>query len=703
VKSYSARRRQLLGVMRWIRAVLTTLTLVATLFLTGVGPAFAAANMLVNPEMGMTDSTGSPLCWEESGYGTNVSTYSLSNLTYIGDGSAMQITTTQAGTGDRKAMMTENASCAPDVTPGHQYQLGVWYMSNTADVSITMFRHDTQDGWVYWQDLSTLPVANSYTDATVETPAVPANTDQITWGVSIYGVGTLITDDYSMYDVTPATATSPCSAGAACTQGSWQVLPFDAPVRAIHAVLMNNGDVLMIAGSGNDPDYFAAGTFESAVYDPTTGTFTVIPTPSDMFCAGHVQLPNGQILILGGTAAYPSADGSTGYEGLDTSYVFDPTSETYIQVNNLNDGHWYPSATELGNGDVLSLGGLRADSSGSVTAEYFSYAQMKWLPTDEVNQTWTFWGLYPAMILMQNGDLFYTGSHVFGGNITPDSSIYDYGSNTITAVSGLQDPNMTDQSMSVLLPPAQNQEVLTAGGGNIDTTTPAVRDTDLIDLSASTPTYTPGPLLPLGKLSDGSTEPSDEGKMYVSLVDLPDGKVLETGGGLIDREEPVYEASIYDPINDSFTPAASDPVPRTYHSSAFLLPDGRVMAVGNNPGDGSFDLRISVFTPPYLYDGARPQITSVASTQWTYGSTQDITVDTADGAVTSAELIRPAAVTHSSDPNQRYVDLPITVNGDGSLGLNVTSDDDIAPPGWYMLFVENGNGVPSVASWIQLT
>jgi hypothetical protein len=234
----------------------------------------------------------------------------------------------------------------------------------------------------------------------------------------------------------------------------------------------------------------------------------------------------------------------------------------------------------------------------------------------------------------------------------------------------------------------------------VDTNVDANRYTDLIDLSQPNPAYTSGPLLPTGTLTGGTPETSTQGKMYVSAVLLPNGMVFETGGGLHDREDPVYEASMYNPQTNTFTAGmATDQVPRTYHSSAFLLPDGRVMAVGNNPGDGSFDMRISVYSPPYMFNGARPQITSVAAQEWHYGSTEQITTDS---PIVSAELIRPAAVTHSSDPNQRFVDLPMTVNGN-SIGLNVTSNPDIAPPGWYMLFVTNANGVPSVAQWVHLT
>jgi hypothetical protein len=658
----------------------------------------AAADLLSNGGLEALDSTGFPVCWEQSGWGDSTYTMGVTHTAHTG-ANAMKVTVSAITNGDRKAMMLENPSCAPNVTPGHQYDLSVWYTTTTPNTVMTMFRR-TNQGWVYWTDLATLPVAAAYTEKTVRTPPVPPDTDQIAWGVTVYGVGTLQTDDYTMVDATqPATGTS-CSAGPVCTTGAWQVLPFDAPVRGIHTVVLKNGDVLLVAGSGNDPDAFAAGTFTSAVYHPATGTFTSIATPADLFCSGHVQLPDGRILIMGGNKAYPAADGSHGYEGLTDSYVFDPDTDTYQKVNDMSAGAWYPSATVLGNGDVISLGGLGEDSGGTVATEYFATAQQRWLGLGEANQTWSFWGLYPSMILIQDGRLFYTGSHVFGNGLPGSgASVYDYGTGAIAPVNGLQRKDERDQSMSVLLPPAQDQRVLTLGGGNIDSNPDANRLTDLIDLKQATPAYQPGPLLPTGTLTGGVPETTTQGKMYVSAVLLPDGKVFETGGGLHNRADPVYEASMYDPATNAFTAGmATDPVPRTYHSSAFLLPDGRVMAVGDNPGNGSFDMRVSVYSPPYLFKGARPQVLSVAGSHWAYGTTNQVTVDS---TVVSAALIRPAAVTHSSDPNQRYVDLPMTVTGH-TIGLNLTSNPNLAPPGWYMLFVTGANGVPSVAQWVHV-
>jgi hypothetical protein len=670
--------------------------------LSAPGQASAGANLIVNPGFESVGADGMPACWEKSGWGDNDFTIALTGNAHSGS-KAMAVTMTRRVDGDRKALMVESTSCAPNVASGHQYDLSLWYTSTTANTSVTVFRHDVQAGWQYWTDLQTLPVSAAYRQTSVRTPVVPPGTDQITWGVSLYGTGTLVTDDYAVQDATqPATGTV-CTAGAACTNGSWEVMPFSNPVRSMHAVVLRNGKVLLVAGSGNNPDMFAARTFTSAVYDPKNGSFKTIPTPVDMFCAGHVQLDDGRVLIMSGNKAYPAADGSHGYEGFKDSYIFDPATEAYTKTNDLNDGHWYPSATILGNGDVITFGGLREDSTGSVTAEKFSQAQQKWLPMNEVNQTWSYWGLYPSMILMQDGRLFYSGSHVFGdGTPGTGSSVYDYAANTITAVPGLQDKDHRDQSASVLLPPAQDQRVLTMGGGNVNTNPEANRYTDIIDLKQASPQYTAGPLLPQGTVDQGAgkvAETGAQGKMYVSAVLLPDGKVLETGGGLHDRADPVYEASLFDPVTGTFKAGvATDPIPRTYHSSAFLLPDGRVMAVGDNPGNGTFDNHVSIYTPPYLFKGARPQIMSQANSQWTYGSSQQITVDR---PIVKAELIRPEAVTHSSDPNQRFVDLPMSVNGN-TIALNVTSNPNLAPPGWYMLFAVDANGVPSVASWVHL-
>ncbi|MDV7217151.1 galactose oxidase-like domain-containing protein [Streptomyces prunicolor] len=661
-----------------------------------------AANLVVNPGFETAGTDGMPYCWEKSGWGDNDFDFATTSDAHSGS-KAMKVSVTRRVDGDRKALITESTACAPVVTAGKQYDLGLWYKTTTPDANITLFRHDATAGWQYWSDLKTLEMQGSWTQATVRTPEVPAGTDRITWGVSVYGTGSATTDDYTMDQVPDTLPPATCTATAEqCANGRWDVLPTQNPVRSMHSVVLNNGKVLLIAGSGNSQEQFDAGTFTSAVYDPVAGTYKVIPTPKDMFCSGHVQLQDGRVLVMSGNKAFPAADASHGYEGYKDSYIFDPVTETYSKTNDLNDGHWYPSATELGNGDVISFGGLREDSTGSVTAEYWSDAQQKWLPLSQVNQTWSYWGLYPSMVLMQDGRLFYTGSHVFGNNIPgTGSAIYDYGANTITSVSGLQNKDERDQSASVLLPPAQDQKVLTVGGGNIDSNPDANRLTDIIDLKAANPTYTVGPQIPQGTVDLGNgpvAETGAQGKMYVSTVILPDGTVLETGGGLHNRANPVYEASIFDPTTTTFDPVAADPEARGYHSSSFLLPDGRVMSTGDNPGNGTWNHNVSIYTPPYLLKGTRPTITSVIDNEWEYGDTQTITVDR---PIAKAELIRPAAVTHSSDPNQRFVDLPLSVNGN-TVDLNVTSNPNLAPPGWYMLFAVDANGVPSVAKWVHL-
>jgi len=476
----------------------------------------------------------------------------------------------------------------------------------------------------------------------------------------------------------PGGCTSDCG-------GSWQTLGYQMPVRSVHASLLHTGNVLLVAGSGNDQTTFDAHTFRSTVWNPGTGDFKDTPVADDLFCSGHVQLPDGRILLAGGTAAYSTA--TANYKGLAKSFVFDPVAGTYTATNDLpGGGHWYPSLTELGTGDVVAVGGLDQNAAGNVATELYDHAQGRWLPTAEVPQTFFFWGLYPELKLLTDGRLFYGGVHTFGNAPTAaGSNIYDPATATVNDVPGLRDVNLRDQGASVLLPPAQAQRVLTLGGGNGDAGADAIASTDLIDLRQADPHWQPGPDLPAAK-------------MYVSAVILPDGTVLETGGGRHLRSDPVHEASIYNPATNHFTSVPPDPQDRTYHSQAFLLPDGSVAALGDNPMDGSFSTAISVYRPWYM-TRTRPQITAAADV-FAYGSHQDLT---ADGDIGRVTLLRPASVTHQADPNQRSVDLPISAGAQtGHLTVDVPSNPNLLPPGYYMMFAQNTAGVPSVARWVRV-
>src|SRR6478735_8986398 len=106
----------------------------------------------------------------------------------------------------------------------------------------------------------------------------------------------------------------------ACQPGSWEVNAVSSPVKPAHAALLPDGKVLLIEGSGNDADQFAAGTFKSSVWDPIANTFTDVATPYDMFCSGHAFLANGNLLVAGGVASYPVAD--LQYAGSSRAYAF---------------------------------------------------------------------------------------------------------------------------------------------------------------------------------------------------------------------------------------------------------------------------------------------------------------------------------------------------------------------------------------------
>jgi hypothetical protein len=193
---------------------------------------------------------------------------------------------------------------------------------------------------------------------------------------------------------------------------------------------------------------------------------------------------------------------------------------------------------------------------------------------------------------------------------------------------------------------------------------------------------------------------------------LPDRTVFVSGGALA-REERVVarlESEIYDPATDAWRIGATASIVRLYHSVALLLPDGRVVAAGGNPPpygdqvawepqDENEELRLEVYSPPYLFAGPRPVISAVP-TEWTYGQPVEIGT-TAD--VKWLSLIRPGSTTHAFDNSQRLVDLPITGRTGSTVHASAPGQSTVAPPGWYMLFLVDAAGVPSVASWVHLT
>ena len=194
----------------------------------------------------------------------------------------------------------------------------------------------------------------------------------------------------------------------------------------------------------------------------------------------------------------------------------------------------------------------------------------------------------------------------------------------------------------------------------------------------------------------------------MNAVILPTGKVLALGGSYNDEDTTTasLNADLYDPVTNSFSSAGANAYARLYHSVALLMPDATVWVAGGNPARGNYEQRMEIYQPSYLFnaDGSaatRPTIAS-APTNLSYGGTFNLQSPDA-ASITSAVLVRAGAVTHAFDMDQRLVGMAFSLADANNLTVTAPPNGNIAPPGFYLLFLVNSAGVPSIAKFVQLS
>ena len=459
--------------------------------------------------------------------------------------------------------------------------------------------------------------------------------------------------------------------------GTWQTLPTLMPINPVHTALMSNGKILVVSGSGNYPPQ---STFNVGIWDPSNNTVTTQTLSWDVFCNGMVVLPDGRPFIMGGNLQYDP------FFGWKRTEVFDPATGKYADMEDMAHGRWYPTGTVLGDGRVLVFSGLDEVGSTNTQTEIYKVG-VGWGTPASANWTPP---LYPRMHLLPSGKVFYSGA-------SSQSRTFDPSTNAWSNVATTNYGNDRTYGTSVLLPltPANGYKpkVIIFGGGN-----PATKTTEIIDLSVASPAWTTGP-------------PMVKERIEMNGTLLPTGKILTVGGSLNDEDTSTASlaADLYDPAAGALGTmgsAGSNAFPRLYHSVSLLLPDATVWVAGGNPQRGSYEQHVEIYTPPYLFNSSgnlatRPSITSVSPSVIGYGTSFQVQTPNAAN-IASVVLMKNGAVTHAFDMEQRMVGLVFSA-GSGVLNVTGPPNGNTAPPGYYMIFLINTSGVPSVAKFVQVS
>jgi Domain of unknown function (DUF1929)/Fibronectin type III domain len=438
------------------------------------------------------------------------------------------------------------------------------------------------------------------------------------------------------------------------------------PIVAVHMTLLPNGKVLTWDNhSDND------GT---QVFDPVANSFSAAPfNPQNLFCSGHAMLSDGRVLVAGGHV--------NGHVGITATTIFDSVNQGWTSVAAMPVARWYPTVTALPDGRMLATAGeINCDGCNALIPGVYDPATNSWTQLTNASQEIPY---YPHMFVLPDGRVLAASAH--RGAIA--SIALNVAAQSWTAV----DPAVVDGGSAAMYVPGKIIKSGLAREPDLPAA-PSVATTYVIDMNQPAPTW---------RQTTSMAFPRTEHNLTL----LPDGSVLVTGGSrnsdVGNTSAAVLEAELWSPTTETWTTMAAMQTPRMYHSTALLLPDGRVLVAGGGRDFPEVDqLSAEIYSPGYLFKGPRPAITSAPSAIQ-YGTV--FFVGTPDGArIATASLLRLGSVTHAFNQNQRFV--PVSFQpGAGGLNLQAPANANLAPPGHYMLFIVDTNGIPSVAAMVRLS
>lgn len=454
-------------------------------------------------------------------------------------------------------------------------------------------------------------------------------------------------------------------------------------------------------------------------------------TNANLFCSGHVFLPNGNLFVAGGHLE----DGN----GLDQSCIYEiipkpadgvsqfsspATVGVSIHKRLLNtlqkgpegiwkavsaqkdgtimgNGRWYPTVTALATGVPLVVSGSYQQGASQpknidtqVLRDDEFKSIVKTLPTKVM------FDLYPRMHVASSGIVYWISlAAIWFLDMETAGDVQWQEIPVPKDQEKLPDRSQRDYACSVMY---DKDQIIYTGGGRAPTAT-----TELLDLS---------------NRQNIAWKPAPKNMIFPrrqhNATILPDGTVLVTGGTRGNGDfndlrpgQPVHMAELWNPKTKEWTMMASEQVDRCYHSTAVLLPDGRVLSAGGGefqngtePNDDKDSHRdAQIFSPPYLFlDGPRPKIDSISTEVIVCDKDSTFTLVTANpDQVDKINLIGMSSVTHSNNTGQRLVPLDFDRN---SRPLKVLAPPNAksCPPGYYMLFIVNKKGQPSEANIVQL-